>query len=452
MAPGERRAGSDTIAAIATPPGRGAIGIIRLSGDGALGIAQTITGLALQPRHAHYAPFRDRGNNVVDHGIALYFPKPRSFTGEDVVEFQTHGSPAVLDRLLNVAVMSGARAARPGEFTERAFLNGRLDLAQAEAVADLISSASDQAARAALGSLQGEFSRQVNELIDTINAVRAETEARLDFPDDTSDPPSVLAAVSRIIDRLESIMRDARRGVVLQEGVDVAIVGRPNAGKSSLLNRIARRDRAIVSPLPGTTRDTVTADVLLNGCPVSFTDTAGLRSDADLIEREGIRRTREALSRADHVLLLVPHGEATLAADRDVMAALPAGAKLTLIRSKIDLAGEAPRRRPANAEQPFDEIWISAVHDSGLDLIETQILEAAGQLDAPEGAFSARRRHLDALAQARDVLAAAAVPGLAPELIAENLRLARQALEAITGAYTNEDLLGEIFASFCIGK
>lgn len=450
MAEGERRSGSDTIAATATPPGRGAIGIVRLSGKDALAIAQSIIGVNLHPRHAHYVHFRDDLGALIDRGIAICFPKPNSFTGEDVVELQAHGSPVVLGLLVQTALKLGARPARPGEFTERAFLNGRLDLPQAEAVADLISSASDQAARAALASLQGDFSQQVNRLIDAIDALRAETEACLDFPDDSAPPAGPIVRVQPIIDLLDGLTRDARRGIVMQEGVSVAIVGRPNAGKSSLLNRFAGLDRAIVSPIPGTTRDTVTADVLLNGLPVLFTDTAGLREQADLIEQEGIRRARDVLSRADQVLLLIPYGDALLQSDREVIAALPPGATLILVRTKIDLATQAPQLLPPAAGQPFAEVWISATQALGMDLLEQQIQEAAGRHEASEGAFSARRRHLDALERARASLTAQS--DLEPELLAENLRLARQNLEAITGAYSNEELLGEIFSRFCIGK
>ena len=450
MAEGERRSGSDTIAAIATPPGRGAIGIVRLSGKDALAIAQSITGVNLHPRHAHYVRFRDDQGGLIDHGIAICFPKPNSFTSEDVVELQAHGSPVVLGLLVQAALKLGARPARPGEFTERAFLNGRLDLPQAEAVADLISSASDQAARAALASLQGDFSQQVNGLIEAINVSRAETEACLDFPDDSAAPTVPTVRVQPIIELLDGLIRDARRGIVMQEGISVAIVGRPNAGKSSLLNRFARLDRAIVSPIPGTTRDTVTADVLLNGLPVSFTDTAGLREQADLIEQEGMRRARDVVSRADQVLLVIPYGDTLLPSDREVIAALPPGASLILVRSKIDLATQAPQLLPPAAGQPFAEVWISATQALGMDLLEQQIQEAAGRHEASEGAFSARRRHLDALERARASLTAQS--DLEPELLAENLRLARQNLEAITGTYSNEELLGEIFSRFCIGK
>lgn len=449
-----RQAPIDTIAAVATAAGDAAIGVVRVSGPRAPEIAAIVLGRSPAPRHATYAGFRDVDGRLIDRGIALYFPGPDSATGEDVLELQAHGGHVVLHLLLARALQLGARLARPGEFTERAYLNGKIDLAQAEAVADLVSAHTEQAARAASASLQGEFSRRVESVTIAVDALRAEIEAWLDFPDE--DPGRVAKRDFRsrgalIGAQIESTLRAARAGQLLHDGIAVVLLGRPNAGKSSLFNCMLGRERAIVSPHPGTTRDTLEARIELNGLSVELTDTAGLRETADDVEREGIRRAESAVAGAHHVLLLVPADEDYERADLALLARLGPAITVTVVRTKVDRLGHAPPRAPARVPP---EIYVSTQTQHGIDALTRRILEACGH-GATEGAFTARRRHVEALSAVRTALEQA-MPLLAEtsemELAAEHLRRARRHLSAITGEYTTEDLLGQIFSTFCIGK
>ena len=449
--PGTRRLPAmEAIVAIATPPGRGGIGVVRVSGGSLRGLAGALCGDMPEPRRARLVEFTDAGGEPIDRGLALYFPAPHSFTGEDVLELHAHGSPVVLDRLVRRACELGARPARAGEFSERAFLNGKLDLVQAEAVADLIAARSDAQARAALRSLAGEFSRRVEAIHAGILRLRVEIEAAIDFSEDASEGASrdVLARLfAEASDRLDALLIDTRRGTRLTDGLHVVIVGRPNVGKSSLLNALAQNDRAIVTDIPGTTRDVLRESVLLDGVEVSLVDTAGLREAADVVEGEGIRRAHAELARADVVLEVTDGGAAGPA---DLLTEAPAAARRIAILNKIDLAGLPPRREE---REGVVTIALSARTGEGLDLLRAELrrLAMGGEAD---GTFSARTRHVLALERARSHLDAAhaALRYAAPELVAEDLRGAQQALGEITGAVSSEDLLGAIFSTFCIGK
>jgi len=446
---------SDTITAIATAAGVAAIGVIRISGPAAPSITEALLGRLPPARQATFASFRSDAGAPIDRGIALYFPAPRSFTGENMAEFHAHGGPMVLDMLLQRTVQLGARLARPGEFSERAFFNGKIDLTQAEAIADLISSGSAQAARAALASLQGKFSQRVQALAAAIDHLRVDLEAALDFPEESASPETRVAYGRRLTGirtELDATLASAGEGQLLNDGVRVVIVGRPNAGKSSLFNCLARRDRAIVSTVAGTTRDTLDVDIDLSGLPVHLTDTAGLREGGDEIEREGMRRTRAALAETDHVLLLVPCDADYSEDDRQFVGSMPAGASLTVVRTKIDLC---PAEAEIRAAPHGVEVWLSVQENLGVHLLERRIRQAVGYLDGREGAFSARRRHVETLRQTQQAVHAAnevLSEGSMLELAAEQLRRARQHLSLITGEYTAEDLLAQIFGSFCIGK
>ncbi len=445
-------ADSDTIAAIATPPGRGGVSIVRLSGPRALELGANVAGALPPARQAALRTLRSATGGVLDRAMVLAFPAPGSFTGEAVVEFHLHGSPVVAALLLRELAALGAREAGPGEFTRRAYMNGRLDLAQAEAVADLIESASAEAARAAMRSLEGEFSARVNALADGLLKLRVRLEAGLDFPeegvDDFSDP-ELLGQLDGLRSRLADLQTAAARGRVLRDGLTLVIAGAPNAGKSSLLNRLAGYEAAIVTELPGTTRDLVREDILVDGMPVRVVDTAGLREGADRIEAEGIRRAREAMQAAD-LLLLVQ--DASLPAGAETAVALPAGIPLLRVLNKIDLVSQPGGD---GAGQANDLVHVSALTGEGIDDLRAYLKDFAGYSGNAGGAYSARRRHLEALASAATGLAAAhtrLVAGETTELAAEDLRLAHGALGEITGECTTEDLLGRIFSEFCIGK
>ena len=442
----------DTIAAVATAPGAGGIGIVRLSGVDAAALAQALASVDLQPRHAHYVAMRDVRGELIDRGLALWFPGPHSFTGEDVVELQIHGAPVVLARLLARCIELGARHARAGEFSERAFLNGKIDLAQAEAIADLIAARSEAQARAALRSLQGEFSTRVNALLNTLIDARLHVEAAIDFPEEEIDflaDGQILARLDAIAASLDNLLREAERGQRLRDGLHAVIIGAPNAGKSSLLNALAGSDRAIVTDIAGTTRDLLREAVNIDGIEITLVDTAGLRESPDVIESEGIRRARAELARADLAILVVaPEDEDRI----DVLCAeVPSGAALLVVHNKSDLADRsAAERRDAN-----DHLHVAAKTGVGLERLRAAIREHAGLGDGAEGSFSARARHVAALQRVRDVLANARqrlVHDRAGELVAEELRLAQHALSEITGEFSADDLLGAIFSSFCIGK
>lgn len=443
----------DTIAAIATPPGRGGVGIVRVSGAAVPLLIEALFGQPLRPRHAHFAAFRDGAGQIIDQGLALYFPAPRSFTGEPVLELHAHGSPIVLDGLMRRLLELGARLARPGEFSERAFLNDKIDLAQAEAIADLIDSTTEQAARSAQRSLQGEFSRRIDALVEALIQLRLYVEASIDFTDEDIDflaEGRIAEQVSNLAGRVDAIHGAARQGCLLREGMTLVIAGRPNAGKSSLLNRLTGQDTAIVTAIAGTTRDTLREFVQIDGLPLHIIDTAGLREDSnDPVELEGMRRTRAAMAKADRVLLLIddsdPRDSETLLAD------IPAPLPVTRIHNKIDLTGSTPGLKETR-DGPV--IHLSLKSGAGTEVLMEHLKHCVGYDSGKEGLFMARRRHLDAIDRARQALDRASQPLQtgAPELLAEELRTAQQALSEITGEFTSDDLLGEIFASFCIGK
>lgn len=445
----------DTIAALATPPGRGAVSIVRVSGAEALNIGMELAGLRLNPRRAQVCTFRDHAGQPVDQGMVLFFPGPRSFTGEDVVELHGHGGMVVSDWLLNQAFRLGARPAEPGEFTLRAFLNDKLDLAQAEAVADLVDSGSRAAARAAARSLCGAFSKRVEELQAALTSLRVRVEAWLDFPEEELELDSAAgleAGFISVSERLERLLGEARQGAVLRDGLNVVIAGPPNAGKSSLMNRLAGYDAAIVTRIPGTTRDPLREYLSVDGLPVCITDTAGFRPATDPVEAEGVRRAQRAVQRADLVLWLVDIREDLTAEASRARAEVAGDTALTMVRNKVDLVPKQPGLE--NCDE-LPAIRLSALTGDGIALLREHLKGVSGFGGESPGTFSARSRHLDALLRARTHIGA----GLnrlqaerALELAAEELRAAQGALGELTGEVTSDDLLGEIFASFCIGK
>lgn len=445
---------TDTIAAIATASGRGGVGIVRVSGPLCAAIAEAVCGDPPVPRRARFRRFRSSDGGVIDEGIVLYFPAPRSLTGEDVLELQGHGGPVVMDMLLGRVVELGARLARPGEFSQRAFLNDKLDLVQAEAVADLIASTTAEAARAALRSLEGDFSRWVRGLVEGLVELRMYVEAAIDFPEEEIDflVDSTLAERLRALrEQLRALKAAAGQGRLLRDGMTVVIAGRPNAGKSSLLNRLAGREAAIVTDIPGTTRDVLRERIGIDGMPLHAIDTAGLRDDShDPVEREGIRRAWAEIETADRILLLVDDREGLTAADRALREQLPAETGVTVIHNKIDLTGREPALQIADWGH---ELWLSAKTGAGLELLREHLKTCMGY-HGGEGSLMARRRHLDALDRAAGALAAAdgQLAARAGELAAEELRYAQNALSEITGEFTSDDLLTRIFSSFCIGK
>jgi tRNA modification GTPase len=442
---------TDTIAAIASAPGMAGVGVVRVSGPAVPAIATALLGRMPTPRHAHFTAFRNGAGALIDRGLLLHFPAPASYTGEHVLELQGHGSAVLLDLLLRRCCELGARLARAGEFTERAFLNGKFDLAQAEAVADLIAARSQAAARAALQSMEGVFSRKVESLLQALIALRVHIEAAIDFPEEEIDflaDPAIAAQLDALRAELAGLLREAQRGVRLNDGLKVAIVGRPNAGKSSLLNALAGSDRAIVTPVAGTTRDVLREHLDLDGIALELADTAGLRDTDDEVEREGVRRAHGELQRADVALLVTDaeHAEA----DQRFFANLPAGVERLVMINKIDL-DQAPAR--SGQRNGTRWLWASAKTGAGLDALRKALRLLAGA--GGEGSFSARRRHVLALETVRDHLdrtATVLATTRAGELAAEELRHAQQALGEITGSYSSDDLLGAIFSSFCIGK
>lgn len=450
----------ETIAAIATAPGRGGVGIVRVSGPRALPIAITLTGREPTVRHAHHGPFHADDGEVIDEGLLLFFRGPHSFTGEDVLELQGHGGPMVLDLLLRRCLELGARLARPGEFSERAFLNDKLDLAQAEAIADLIEASSAQAARNAVRSLQGEFSRRVHQLTEELIQLRIYVEAAIDFPEEEIDflaDGRVLEQLASVRASLSTVLREAGQGALLRDGMTVVIAGRPNAGKSSLLNALAGREAAIVTEVAGTTRDVLREHIHIDGMPLHVVDTAGLRDTEDMVERIGVQRAIEAIRQADRVLLVVDAStgqpDDPLQSWPDLLAVRPDPAKTTLIRNKADLTGESSSL--SVDQDGHATLSLSARSGDGLELLREHLKQCMGYEQTGEGSFSARRRHLDALRKADEFLLAGhrqLTQAGAGELLAEDLRQAQQALGEITGAFTSDDLLGRIFSSFCIGK
>ncbi|WP_101758646.1 tRNA uridine-5-carboxymethylaminomethyl(34) synthesis GTPase MnmE [Oceanicoccus sp. KOV_DT_Chl] len=460
---------TDTIAAIATAPGRGGVGIIRVSGPNVKTIAKAITGKDLKPRYAQYGsflPIETPSNAVerspIDNGISLFFPGPHSFTGEDILELQAHGGPVLLDILLKEVIQCGARLARPGEFSERAFLNNKIDLAQAEAISDLINSVSEQAARNAFRSLQGEFSKKITSLVEAVIQLRVYVEAAIDFPEEEIDflaDGKVANDLNVIIQKLQQVFVEAKQGTLLQEGMTVVIAGKPNAGKSSLLNALSGRESAIVTAVEGTTRDVLREQIQIDGMPLHIIDTAGLRESPDIVEQEGIKRAWTEIEKADRILFVVDSSQsqetdpAKLSLDlgSELSNQLSTLSNITIIHNKCDLIGKTAAIH--NAEIPL--IQLSAKAGEGIEILTEHLKNCMGFNGAGEGGFTARRRHLVSLEQAQSALSAGQEQlesHGAGELLAEDLRQCQNALSEITGEFTPDDLLGEIFSSFCIGK
>lgn len=456
---------TETIAAIATAAGSGGIGVIRVSGPKARAIGEIMTGSTLLPRHALFADFKNAVDNVIDQGIAIYFSAPHSFTGEDVVELQGHGNRFVLDDILQRTLSLGARLAKPGEFSERAFLNNKIDLAQAEAIADIIESTNASAARNAVQSLSGEFSKKIHALLEALTQLRIYIEATIDFPEEEIDLKTdayVKTALSKTVDHLQAVLRQAKQGSIIRDGLSLIIVGEPNTGKSSLLNKLAGDDIAIVSEQAGTTRDMLRETIMIDGLPLKLIDTAGLRISLDEIEQEGIRRAGQEVERADIIFYLqdcnVKHVD--LQPSRHYVAeqlaqykiALPKNTLLVVVNNKIDLKQKRPEVLSASGlDRNYAAVAISAKEALGLDLLAEQIRLFCGLSNHTETSFTARRRHLDILERChQQLLLAFEQP--AAELLAEDLRLTQHLLGEITGGFSSDELLGEIFSSFCIGK
>lgn len=437
----EKKPDIDTIAAQATPPGCGGVGIIRISGAKVTKIAEQLFGTIPMPRYAHFSYFLDKNKKTIDQGLALYFPTPNSFTGEDVLELHCHGGPVIMDCVLQRVLELGARLANPGEFSLRAFLNGKINLAQAESIADLINASSKQAAHSALRSLQGDFSKRITAVVEKIINLRTYVEAAIDFSDQELDYIStkkIHQQLKNILQTLGALQKNAEQGVLLQEGVSVVIVGKPNVGKSSLLNYFCGRDSAIVTHIPGTTRDVLREYINIDGLPLHIIDTAGLRESFDFIEQEGIKRTQQEMQAADFILLIIDEDNVDLSSFTDFVD------KIIVVRNKIDLIKAKPR-----IEQ--ERIYVSVKTGAGLDLLRNYLKNKMGFNVASEGIFMARRRHLAALQKAQQLLSSGR-DRKAFELLAEDLRLAHLALGEITGEFYTDDLLGKIFSEFCIGK
>lgn len=438
---------NDTIAAQASAPGRGGIAVIRVSGSKVQTICQGILGKTISPRTAHLLPFLDAENQILDQGIAIFFPNPNSFTGEDVLELQGHGGPVVVDMLLKRLLKLGARLAQPGEFSERAFLNGKIDLTQAEAIADLIDASSTQAAKLALRSLQGDFAKHINQLNQDIIYLRTYIEAAIDFTDEEIDflsDAKIADQVQTIQRQLNDIQANAKQGSFLREGIQAVIIGQPNVGKSSLLNCLSGKDSAIVTDIPGTTRDVLREHILIDGIPMYIIDTAGLRESHDVVEQEGIKRAYQEMQKADIILYLQDASRDTAISHNIIHA------PIIYVRNKIDLLNEIPQKK---VEDNKITISLSAKANLGIDLLKQEIKQQIGYQDQSQGIFLARRRHLDALARAETYVKKAYQQlRHSAELAADDLRLAHLSLCEITGEFTADDLLGQIFSSFCIGK
>ncbi len=443
---------NDTIAAIATPPGNGGVGIVRISGPAVSNIAAELTDRPLPPRYAVLTPFIDSDDSVIDRGIAIYFPAPASYTGEDILELQGHGGSIILDILLKRVLSLGARLARPGEFTERAFLNGKIDLAQAEAVADLIESSTEQSARSAQQSMQGAFSKQINELVEELTELRIYVEAAIDFVDEEIDflgDGVVQNRIDRLAEQLRTILSTARQGRLLRDGMTIVLAGKPNAGKSSLLNALAGHDAAIVTDIAGTTRDVLKERIQIDGMPLHIIDTAGLRDSDNAVEKEGIRRAREEMNRADKVLLMI---DATDPEHQSIIENLPEHVPITKIYNKIDLIDIEPEIRES---EQGTQIYVSVRKELGLDLLKQYLKNSVGYQSETDNVFIARRRHIEALQKGLKFVQSSQAQlqnHQAGELVAEDLRQAQHCLGEITGAVSSDDMLGLIFSSFCIGK
>ncbi|NOR51671.1 MAG: tRNA uridine-5-carboxymethylaminomethyl(34) synthesis GTPase MnmE [Gammaproteobacteria bacterium] len=446
---------TETIAALATPPGRGGIGVIRISGSLAAKAAKQILGHIPKPRYAEYLPFKSADEEVVDEGIALFFPSPNSFTGEDVLELQGHGGPVVMDRLLSIILQEvGVRAANPGEFSERAFLNGKMDLAQAEAIADLIEASSVEAAKSALRSLHGEFSEKIDALVEKLTELRIYVESAIDFPEEEIDflaDGEVQQRLTTVTNTLQQVQQSAQQGNILREGMNLVLAGQPNSGKSSLLNALAGEESAIVTDIAGTTRDLLKQEINIDGMPLHIIDTAGLRVSSDPVEKEGIRRAWQAIEGADRVLLLIDDRVGLGDQDEEILEQIPNGMAVTVVHNKIDLTHTEPSIDESGNRA---RISLSAKQGIGIDVLRTHIKQSMGYKGHGEGSFMARRRHLDAINRARHNLNVGQqlLDQGSGELLAEELRLAQIALGEITGEVTSDELLGKIFSSFCIGK
>jgi tRNA modification GTPase len=445
----------DTIAAVATPSGQGGVGIIRVSGPRAPAIAEKISGLCPAPRYAHYGAFSDKNKKAIDSGLTLYFKKPYSFTGEDVVEFHAHGGPVVLDILLKEILQNDVRPARAGEFSERAFLNDKIDLAQAEAIADLIAADSEQAARAAMRSMQGEFSAVIHQLVEELIRLRIHVESTLDFPEEEIDflaDDAIAQQLVTVSKKLQDVKTSAQQGRLLKEGMTVVIAGKPNAGKSSLLNQLAGQESAIVTEIAGTTRDILREHIQIDGLPLHIIDTAGLRDSDDIVELEGIKRARQVIENADRVLFVVDVNDK----DETLLETLPENIGVTTVYNKIDKHGVDKKIvEHSNESDNNVEIYLSAKTGDGLELLKEHLKSCMGYQQKSEGQFIARRRHLDAIDTAEQHLEIADInlnQLKAGELLAEELRQAQEALSSITGEFSSDDLLGRIFSDFCIGK
>jgi tRNA modification GTPase len=442
----------DPIAAVATAPGRGGIGVVRISGADLKPMALAMLGQFPAPRHATYLDFLDVGGEVIDRGIALYFPSPHSYTGEDVLELQGHGGTAVMQSILRRCIGLGARLAEPGEFTRRAWLNDKLDLAQAEAVADLIEASTAQAAQSAMSSLSGEFSQRIHALRDKLVNLRMYVEACLDFPDEEIDFISegkIVEKLSCVADELKSVFAGAKQGNLLREGINVVLIGQPNVGKSSLMNQLAGEEVAIVTPVAGTTRDNIKSAIQIEGVPLHVIDTAGLRETTDEVERQGIARTWKAAESAHIALILVDVAHGITRVEKTILARLPHTVRQIWIHNKIDLTQLQPQIVERNGET---HLHLSAKTGAGMDFLRRYLLESAGWQAGGEGVYMARARHLRSLGQVNECLHRAVANLQQPELLAEELRLAQGALNEITGEFTSDDLLGEIFGRFCVGK
>lgn len=443
----------DTIAAIATAPGKGGIGVIRISGTKALEIGSKITQLQLKPRYAHYSNFLDSQSQILDQGIAIYFKAPHSFTGEDVVELQGHGGTIILNMLLQQILTFGARLAKPGEFSERAFLNDKLDLAQAEAIADMIDASSEAAVKSALRSLQGDFSLKIRALVESLIHLRVHVEAAIDFPEEEIDflaDEVIQSQLTNVMQTVALIKQSCKQGSILREGITIVIAGKPNAGKSSLLNALAGKESAIVTDIEGTTRDILREHIQINGVPLHIIDTAGLRNSNDIVENEGIKRAIHAIKDADHILLVKDINDRS---DDSIQSFLKEfiddnlEIPMTVVHNKADLLPSIP-------ENNHNHLYISAKDGLGIQSLKSHILESVGYQQTTEGAFAARQRHLEAIdtAERHLFLAQSQLDFGNGELLAEELLIAQNALNTITGDFSSDDLLGEIFSSFCIGK
>jgi tRNA modification GTPase len=443
---------TETIAAIATAPGSGGIGIVRVSGPACKTIAAGILGHCPPPRHAAYLDFKDSDSSLIDRGIAIYYAAPNSYTGEDVLELQAHGGTALMQILLGRCIALGARQAEPGEFTRRAYLNDKMDLAQAEAVVDVINASTEAAARSAVRSLSGEFSSHIQALLGRLIELRMYVEACLDFPEEEIDfitQGRVGEKLKAIQQELAAVFQSAKQGNLLREGIQVVLIGQPNVGKSSLMNQLAGEDVAIVTSIAGTTRDVIKSAIQIDGVPLHIIDTAGLRETIDEVEKHGIVRTWRALENADVALLLVDATHGIGETEKSILERLPAVLPKIWIHNKIDLSAEAPKKVLLEQET---HIYLSAKHGQGLDLLRAHLLSLAGWQASGEGVFMARKRHLDALGKVdAHLMRAIELLGQA-ELVAEELKLAQESLSEITGEFTPDDLLGEIFSKFCIGK